>query len=135
MNIEAIKDKDITLVLVVRGQENWDKGLKFVSSDEDYLQVGFWNYDKGQKLKEHIHLICSREVLKTQEIILVKQGNLKVDIYTNEEKFLKSIELKTEDIAIFLSGGHGYEILEDNTKVVEIKNGPYVGADKDRKRI
>ena len=24
-----------------------------------------------------------------------------------------------------LSGGHGYEVLEDDTKVLEIKNGPY----------
>ena len=31
-------------------------------------------------------------------------------------------------------GVHEYEILE-NTKVIEVKNGPYFGPDKDRTRI
>jgi hypothetical protein len=36
---------------------------------------------------------------------------------------------------VLLAGGHGYEILEDNTKILEVKNGPYLGASEDRKRI
>ena len=36
---------------------------------------------------------------------------------------------------ICLEGGHGYEILEDNTRVLEIKNGPYPGPEKDRRRL
>lgn len=34
-----------------------------------------------------------------------------------------------------MNGGYGYRILEDNTKVIEIKNGPYLGAEKDRRRL
>jgi len=41
----------------------------------------------------------------------------------------------TGDVAILLRGGHGYEILEDGTEVLEVKNGPYVGADRDRRRL
>jgi hypothetical protein len=43
--------------------------------------------------------------------------------------------LERGDTIILLNGGHGYEILSDNTKVLEVKNGPYVGADKDRERL
>jgi hypothetical protein len=39
------------------------------------------------------------------------------------------------DILILLQGGHGYEILEDGTQVLEVKNGPYIGADLDRRRF
>ena len=82
-----------------------------------------------------MHLPAPREVLKTQEVVLVKEGKLRIDLYSQEEKLLRSIQMKAGDIGVFLHGGHGYEILEDDTKVVEIKNGPYVGPDKDRKRI
>ena len=134
MNVEKIMDMDLILAIVIRG-EDWEEGLNFISSEEDYQQVGIWGYNKGKKLTPHIHLIKPREVLRTQEVVFVKEGRIQADIYTEKEKFLKSVELKKGDAIILLNGGHGYEILEDNTKVLEVKNGPYVGADKDRKRI
>ena len=39
------------------------------------------------------------------------------------------------DILILLTGGHGYEILTEGTQVLEVKNGPYVGAEADRRRL
>lgn len=134
MEIEKIKDKDLILAVIIK-EGSWDKGLSFVSADSDYQQVGFWNYDKGKVLQAHTHLLSPREVLKTQEVIVMKQGSMRTDIYGKDEKLLTSLVLKAGDIGIFLEGGHGYEILEDNTLVLEIKNGPYVGADKDRRRI
>jgi hypothetical protein len=134
MNTEKIIDKNLILAVIAR-DENWEKGLNFISEENDFVQVGFWGYDKSQKLSAHTHLNFAREVLKTQEVIFVKQGKMKADIFTEEGILLKSVELFAGDTAIFLNGGHGYEILEDNTKVLEIKNGPYVGPEKDRKRI
>ena len=134
MKTETIMDGDSILAIVIRG-EDWEEGLNFVSSEGDYQQVGIWGYDKGKKLAPHIHLVAPREVLRTQEVVFVKEGRIRADIYTEKEDFLKSVELEKGDTIILFNGGHGYEILEDNTKVLEVKNGPYVGADKDRKRI
>jgi hypothetical protein len=134
MKVERIEDGDVTLALVIR-EEDWEEGLNFVSSEGDYQQVGIWGYNKGKKLEPHIHLIAPREVLRTQEIVFVKEGRVRADFYTERADFFKSVELKKGDAIILLRGGHGYEILEDNTKVLEVKNGPYVGADEDRKRI
>lgn len=134
MKTEKIMDGDLTLAIVIR-DEDWEEGLNFVSSEEDYQQVGIWEYNKGKKLAPHIHLIEPREVLRTQEVVFVKEGRIRADIYTEKEEFLKSVELVRGDFIVLLNGGHGYEILEDDTKVLEIKNGPYVGADRDRKRI
>ena len=134
MKTEKIMDEDSILAIVIR-EKDWEERLNFVSSEEDYQQVGIWGYNKGKKLAPHIHLIAHREVLRTQEVVFVKEGRIRADIYTENEKFLKSVELEKGDTMILLNGGHGYEILEDNTKVLEVKNGPYIGADKDRKRI
>ena len=134
MKTEKIMDGDLILAIVIRNAD-WEEGLNFVSSEEDYLQVGIWGYNKDKKLEPHIHLSAPRKVLRTQEVVFVKDGRIRADIYTEKEEFLKSVELKKGDTIILLNGGHGYEILEDNTKVLEVKNGPYVGADKDRRRI
>jgi Tfp pilus assembly protein PilP len=132
--VEKIIDNDLVLAMVIRNSFG-EEGLHFVSSKGDFQQVGIWGYNKGWKSKPHIHLIKAREVLRTQEVIFVKEGRLKADIYTEKGHFLQSLELGKGDMIVLLNGGHSYEILENNTKVLEIKNGPYLGADEDRKVI
>lgn len=134
MKTEKITDNNIVLAIIARS-EDWQEGLNFISSEQDSQQVAFWGYEKDKKLQAHIHLVEPRQVLRTQEVIFVKKGSVRADIYSEKEQFLKSIVLKDGDTAVFLSGGHGYEILENNTQVLEIKNGPYLGQEKDRKRI
>ena len=134
MKTEKIMNDDLILAIIIRNTD-WEEKLNFVSSEGDYQQVGIWGYNKGEKLASHIHLFKPREVLRTQEVVFVKDGRIRADIYTENEDFLKSVELGKGDTIILLNGGHGYEILEDGTKVLEVKNGPYVGADEDRKRI
>jgi len=134
MKTEKIMNGDLILAIIIRNTD-WEEELNFVSSEEDYQQVGIWGYNKGEKLASHIHLFKPREVLRTQEVVFVKDGRIRADIYTENEDFLKSVELGKGDTIILLNGGHGYEILEDGTKVLEVKNGPYVGEDDDRKRI
>lgn len=134
MKVEKIKDKGQVLAILIR-KTDWEKGLNFASSDEDCLQVGMWWYDKRQRLAPHVHRMEPRTVLRTQEVICVKEGRLRADIYTEKRELLRSVELAEKDILILLGGGHGFEILNDGTKVLEVKNGPYVGAERDRERI
>jgi len=134
MKTEKITDNGQVLAIIIRDAV-WEKGLHFFSAEEDFQQVGIWGYDKGHKLAPHIHLDAPRMVARTQEVIFIKNGRLRADIYNENKKYLTSVELNKGDTAILLCGGHGYEILEDNTKVLEIKNGPYPGAEKDRERI
>ena len=134
MKMEKIKEENTILAIIIRNAD-WEDGLNFISSEEDYQQVGFWGYNRGKELAPHIHLITPRKVLRTQEVIFVKKGCIRADIYTEKEVFLKSVELGEGDTIILLRGVHGYEVLEDHTKVLEVKNGPYLGAERDRKRI
>jgi len=134
MKTERIVDGDLVLAIILRDGD-WEEGLNFITSSKDYLQVGFWGYHKNKRLASHIHLIAQREIMRTQELLFIKEGRIKVDIYNEEKEFFKSIELREGDTIVLFSGGHGYEILEDCTKVLEVKNGPYVGEDRDRKRI
>lgn len=114
---------------------SWGKGLSFFSEEGDLLQVGMWGYDKGMKLQPHVHNEVRREVSRTQEVIFVRSGSLVASIFDEEGGFVERVELGSGDTLILLKGGHGYEILEDDTHVLEVKNGPYPGAEIDRRRI
>lgn len=110
------------------------KGLTFFSKNEDFIQVGSWNYDAGKNLLAHIHNKSPREILWTQEVIFVVQGKLKTRLYDAESKLLQEVPVGAQEGMVLLSGGHGYEILDNDTIVLEVKNGPYPG-EIDRRRI
>ncbi len=114
---------------------SWGEGLSFFSEEDDFLQIGFWGYDKGIRLQPHIHNEVKREVVRTQEVISVRSGRVAATILDEEGDFVERLELGAGDTLVLLKGGHGYEILEDNTRVLEVKNGPYPGAEVDRRRL
>jgi len=110
-------------------------GLNFYSHDEEFIQVGAWNYDSGKDLLAHIHNEVERKVTRTCETLFIISGSIEATIYDLKENKIDSFVVKAGEILILLECGHGYKILEDGTKVLEVKNGPYLGADVDRRRI
>jgi hypothetical protein len=123
------------IISIIYRDSDWVKGLNFITPDEHFVQVGSWWYDKGKKLDSHIHKEFDRNATRTQESIYVKQGSLKVLLYTEQEEFFQDYILRQGDLAVFGYGGHGYEILEDNTQVIESKNGPFISVDKDKNKF
>lgn len=130
---EIIYDDDV-IARYISGDEV-KKGLSFYSENDDFLQVGVWKYDKGKVLQKHVHNLFERNINRTNEVLYVKKGSLKVEIYSFSEIFVESMVLEKKDMLILLNCGHGYEILEDDTQVLEIKNGPYFGPEIDRRRF
>lgn len=130
-----IKENDVVLARLIKSEDVWKKGLAFFSQDQDFIQVGTWGYDKEKHLLPHIHNEVSREVLWTQEVIYVKQGKIRAHIFGTLENKITDLDVHAGDVIILLRGGHGYTVMEDDTQVLEVKNGPYVGADRDRRRF
>lgn len=58
---------------------------------------------------------------------------MRVDFYDEYEDYLESRDLKAGDIILLVSGGHGFQVLED-VEMVEVKQGPYAG-ENDKKRF
>jgi len=134
MDIREIKYNNEILARHIKTR-SLAKGLGFYSNEDEYIQVGTWNYDKGKILVNHIHNRIEREILRTQEVLYIIQGSIKAKIYSLEEVFVEEIIAQKGDVVILLNSGHGYEILENDTHVLEIKNGPYLGAEIDRRRF
>ncbi len=135
MSANEIKQGDLVLARHIPAEDAWAGGLNFFSADEEFIQVGSWGYDSGKELLAHTHNEVTREVLWTQEVLYIRKGSIQANVYNTSEEKVAELIASEGDVLILLRGGHGYHILEDGTQVLEIKNGPYVGAERDRRRL
>ena len=123
------------IISIVYRDEDWVKGLNFVTPDEMFVQVGSWWYDKGKVLAKHVHKDFDRSAMRTQECVYMRRGSMKVTLYSEALEELESFILLQGDLAVFAYGGHGYEILEDDTQVIESKNGPFIDVSTDKTKF
>jgi hypothetical protein len=130
-HIEYIKHGEQILAIVISRRFN-EKGIHFFTPDEFSQQLAYMNHPAGKIIEPHYHNPVERNVVYTQEVLVIKAGKLKVDFYDDKQIYLKSKVLEGGDIILLASGGHGFEVLED-VEMVEVKQGPYKGdADKTR---
>ena len=134
MAIHDVKDGDVVLARHITAEE-WGDGLKFFSADEEFIQVGIWGYDDDKSIQPHAHNEVERTVAWTQEALYVRSGAVRCHVYDLTLDHVTDLDARAGDILVLLRGGHGYTVLEPGTQVLEIKNGPYVGADRDRFRF
>jgi hypothetical protein len=128
-------EKDGVILAKLIKPDDIKPGLNFFSDDSEFIQVGAWVYEKGQVLLPHIHNCVERIINRTNEVLYIINGKVEATIYTIQEEVVEKLVLESGDVLILLTSGHGYEILEKGTRVLEVKNGPYLGAEIDRKRI
>ncbi len=123
------------IISIVYRDEDWVEGLNFITPNELFIQVGSWWYEKGKKLASHVHNDFPRETLRTQEMTYVKKGAMRVLLYDENKNYLEDFIINEGDLAVFAYGGHGYEILEDDTQIIEAKNGPFVDVNTDKTKF
>lgn len=107
-------------------------GIHFFTPNELSQQLAYMNHPKGKIIEPHVHNPVLREVTYTQEVLFIKTGKLRVDFYSNQKEYLDSRILEQGDVILLVTGGHGFEVLEE-VEMIEVKQGPYVGEqDKTR---
>lgn len=129
-----IKDSQKLYAIVVRSDQI-QEGLHFYTPDSSFIQLGTWKYPKNKILRPHAHRTYERVSTVTQEFVFVKRGMIRMNVYDAADKLLQSVTLNQGDFALIYQGGHGYQILEDATEVIEVKNGPYPGLEADKRVI
>jgi hypothetical protein len=109
------------IIARIIGAEELDGPFKFFTED------GRWNHPRGYVCKPHVHNLVPKTIERVQEAILVLSGELKVKIFTLEGKPVIEKILRPLDICHTVNCGHGYEVMTEDTKVLEFKNGPFPG--------
>lgn len=108
-------------------------GVNFITPNNLSQQLAFIHHQAGTLIDPHCHNPVSREVLYTQEVLVIKKGVLRVDFYDDSQKYLECRVLKAGDVILLAEGGHGFEVLEE-LEMIEVKQGPYCG-DNDKTRF
>ncbi|RAM51568.1 MAG: hypothetical protein C6Y22_10935 [Hapalosiphonaceae cyanobacterium JJU2] len=129
--IEQINYHNQLLALIV--SQKFDKpGIHFFTPNELSQQLAYMHYQVGKVIQAHVHNPVIREVQYTQEVLFIRKGKLRVDFYNNEQEYLESRILEPGDVILLVTGGHGFEVLEE-VEMIEVKQGPYIdGQDKTR---
>ena len=132
MQIEQINFEGQQLAIIV--YDNFEEsGVHFFTNAGMSQQLAYMNHPKGKMIDPHVHNPIKREVQYTQEVLFIKSGMLRVDFYSNSQVYLESRVLSKGDVILLMTGGHGFEVL-DNLQMFEVKQGPYAG-DLDKTRF
>ncbi len=117
----------LTAVLLRAGLTS--RGIEFYTPTDCEQQLGAMAWPKGHTIAPHVHNEVERTIMRTQEVLVIHRGRVRVDLYGEDRRYLESRVLDPGDIILLASGGHGFTILEDAV-IVEIKQGPYVGLEE-----
>jgi len=129
--IENINNREQLLAIIVSDKFD-QQGIHFFTPNELSQQLAYMRHPTGKIIEPHVHNPVLREVTYTQEVLFIKKGKLRVDFYNNDQQYLESRILEAGDVILLVTGGHGFEVLEE-IEMIEVKQGPYVGEqDKTR---
>lgn len=130
--IERISDDsglELAIVLRVGFSAN---GLQFLTPDDYGQQLGYMRHPADHVIAAHVHHAAERIVRSTMEVLFLKSGRVRVDIFDSSLAHVATRLLETGDVIMLVSGGHRFEMLTE-TEMIEVKQGPFLGmADKSR---
>lgn len=129
--IEDIVYQGKLIAFIVKKGYAPKKETHFLTDESLFQQVGFLKNSQGYVLKRHIHNAIERTVIGTPEAFLVRQGKIKVCIYSMDKKLICERIIKRGDMLFCVGGGHGFEFLVDSI-LLEIKQGPYFEQKQDK---
>ena len=124
-NLIEVKKRDKLLAIVLKNEYHTD-GVDFITPNELSQQVAYMHHPAGKQILPHVHNLVQRSVIMTQEVLFIKKGKVRVDFYDDYKDYLESMILSEGDVILLISGGHGFEVLEE-LEMIEVKQGPYAG--------
>ena len=132
--IEKVYNKKKLYALIVRSPYRKKKGISFFTDTKASQQVGYMKHKKNHLILPHKHNKRKKNAIAkidtTTEVLIILKGTLRVDFYSQSEKYLFSKKLYANDLIMLSSGGHGFKVLND-VEMIEVKQGPYfISKDK-----
>lgn len=128
--LEEIRSDGTLIAIVIRSRFR-SPVTRFFSPDQFSQQLGFLRHLKGAEIAAHRHRLVERSVVLTQEVLFIRRGRVRANLFDSSSKFFCSRELEEGDIIFLCQGGHGFEVLED-LEMIEVKQGPYSGRSTDK---
>ena len=117
-----------TLAIIVTGVTDLQRvSADFFTTPDQPLQVGKLSRPKGHIVPMHSHTPVKREVTGTSEVLYILSGAVHFSLLDEEGTPLTPFRVRNDTLVILLRGSHRLEMTED-TELIEVKQGPYLGA-------
>ncbi len=130
MTAEVITYGGIKYAEVIRANVSVDK-TQFFSPPESSFQFGLLAHRAGFSEPPHYHKPFPREVSDLQQMFVMQRGRIVIDLYSDDGKRLREIELGPGDAIVLIHGVHALRVLED-FQAVSVKQGPFLGTENDK---
>ena len=102
MITEIRHDNEILAIIV---PHTFDRpGIHFVTPNSFSQQLAYMRHPVGKVIEAHVHNPVLRDTRNTLEVLFLKRGRLRVDFFTDDQKYLESRILGAGDV-ILLAGG------------------------------
>ena len=121
-----------TLIAIVGtiGDAKW--GNDFITESELPMQIGIMRKNK-EVIQSHIHKIRNRQTKSiSNEFHYVVRGKVIVSLFGLTKNLLAKIMLCPEQFCVLYNGGHGFEVIEDDTLMLEVKAGAFTSKEEDK---
>lgn len=134
--ISSKVEKGLLLHVIYRLSDFTD-GRTEIIEPEEFIQCASLKLNKGKTFSPHKHIYKQliNPLVIAQESWVVISGSVKCTFYDIDDTIIAEPILSVGDASFTLHGGHNYTILEDNSKILEFKTGPYFGQSSDKKFI
>lgn len=125
-------EPDKLLHFIMR-QNDFEPGRQDLIPPDNGLQCAMLRFDAGKSFKPHRHIWKQRDEIQiAQEIWCVVKGWVRVFYYDLDNELIKTEVIGAGDISCTIEAGHTYEILENDTRVYEMKSTKYRGQEEDK---
>lgn len=131
--VKKYENKQGTLLAIVIKGDYSSEGIEFFTDPDSSQQLGYMKRPPGYEVVPHKHNQVERMVRMTQEVLYIKSGACRLDLYDEKDGLDMSIILNMGDVVLLAEGGHGLVMLEE-TEIIEVKQGPFSG-DSDKTRF
>lgn len=130
MAVEVIEYGGTKYAEIIWAKETVDK-TTFYSPAESSFQFGLLAHKAGFIEPPHFHKPAPRTISDLQQMFVVQRGLVVIELYSDEGKPLREIELRAGDAIVLIHGVHAIRVLED-MQCISVKQGPYLGEREDK---
>lgn len=131
--VEVIEAQGVRFAEILRAGARVET-TRFFSPAGSSLQFGLLAHGAGFVEPAHVHHPVKREIRDLQQMFVVQRGVVAVDFFGSEGKKVAEVVLKAGDAILLVDGAHSVRVLED-MQCVSVKQGPFLGAEKDKIEI
>lgn len=124
-DVYDVLDGDTVIAKVIPAGTPVDR-IRFLTPPEYAFQVGLLRHPTGHTIGAHAHRKLRIETDVFQEFLYVQYGLVQVDLYGQKGNLLATVEIAKDDAILFVGGGHALTMLKES-RILEVKQGPYPG--------